>query len=163
MNLPETDDASDNLFSESFEIKGSDFISAGRVSIAVKNLLKGAGLPADILRRAAIVAYEAEMNVVLYGGDGTCCLHLSPKMVKLVMEDHGPGIKDLDLAMQEGWSHGHLGDAGDGLRRWHGPAQYKKKLRPLKDRHRFGAGHHFAGRDRYSLSKSAAPRDRPWA
>lgn len=104
MNLPETDDASDNLFSESFEIKGSDFISAGRVSIAVKNLLKGAGLPADILRRAAIVAYEAEMNVVMYGGDGTCYLHLSPKMVKLVMEDHGPGIKDLDLAMQEGWS-----------------------------------------------------------
>ena len=104
MNLPEKEDASDTLFLESFAIKGSDFISAGRVSIAVKNLLKGAGLPADILRRAAIVAYEAEMNVVMYGGDGACSLHLSPKMIRLVMKDQGPGISDLDLAMQEGWS-----------------------------------------------------------
>jgi anti-sigma regulatory factor (Ser/Thr protein kinase) len=104
MNQLNRDDGSDSWFTESFAIKGNDFITAGRVSIAVKNLLKGAGLPSEILRRAAIVAYEAEMNVVMYGGGGKCSLYLSPAMIRLVVEDQGPGIGDLKLAMQEGWS-----------------------------------------------------------
>jgi anti-sigma regulatory factor (Ser/Thr protein kinase) len=91
-------------FLKSFTIQGGDFAAAGSVSIAAKNLLKAIGFPAPLLRRAAIVAFEAEMNVVMYGGGGELAVYLSPTTVRLVISDQGPGIGDLSLAMQEGWS-----------------------------------------------------------
>jgi anti-sigma regulatory factor (Ser/Thr protein kinase) len=91
-------------FLKSFPIQGGDFAAAGSVSIAAKNLLKAIGFPAPLLRRAAIVAFEAEMNVVMYGGGGELAVYLSPATVRLVISDQGPGIGDLSLAMQEGWS-----------------------------------------------------------
>ena len=91
-------------FLQAFTIAAGDFAGAGQVSIAVKNLLKEVGFAADRLRRVAIVAFEAEMNVVMYGGGGGMSVYLSPVLVRLVVEDQGPGIPDLDLAMQEGWS-----------------------------------------------------------
>lgn len=91
-------------FLQAFAIAAGDFAGAGQVSIAVKNLLKEVGFAADILRRVAIVAFEAEMNVVMYGGGGSMSVFLSPCTVRLVIEDQGPGIPELDLAMQEGWS-----------------------------------------------------------
>lgn len=91
-------------FLESYVITAGDYAGAGQVSIAVKNLLKEVGFTADILRRVAIVAFEAEMNVVMYGGGGGMSVFLSPQTVRLVIEDQGPGIPDLGLAMQEGWS-----------------------------------------------------------
>jgi len=87
-----------------FPIIVGDFITAGSVSITVKNLLKAISLSAFILRRVAIVAFEAEMNALLYGGGGELVLYLSPSVVRLVIRDHGPGIENLPLAMQEGWS-----------------------------------------------------------
>ncbi len=89
---------------QSFTIVGGDFAAAGSVSIAAKNLLKAVGFPAPVLRRVAIVAFEAEMNVVMYGGGGELAVYLSPTTVRLVISDQGPGIGDLELAMQEGWS-----------------------------------------------------------
>lgn len=91
-------------FLQSFVIGANDYAGAGQVSIAVKNLLKEAGFAADLLRRVAIVAFEAEMNAVMYGGGGTMSVYLSPVTVRLVIADEGPGIPDLSLAMQEGWS-----------------------------------------------------------
>lgn len=88
----------------SFTVDGGDFAAAGSVSIAVKNIIKDIGFDQDIVRRAAIVAFEAEMNVVMYGGGGEMSLYLAPHLVRLVIKDQGPGIPDLDLAMQEGWS-----------------------------------------------------------
>lgn len=88
----------------SYAILADDFAAAGSVSIAVKNLLKGLGFPPPVLRRVAIIAFEAEMNVVMYGNGGDMAVFLSPKTVRLVVSDHGPGIADLSLAMQEGWS-----------------------------------------------------------
>jgi anti-sigma regulatory factor (Ser/Thr protein kinase) len=85
-------------------IKGDDFASAGSVSITVKNILKEVGCAPPVLRRVAIVAFEAEMNVVMYGGGGSLELHLAHNLVRLIINDQGPGIADLDLAMQEGWS-----------------------------------------------------------
>jgi serine/threonine-protein kinase RsbT len=89
---------------QTFTIKGDDFAAAGSVSLAIKKLLKEVGFPAEALRRVAITAFEAEMNVVMYGGGGEVNLFLAPGTARLVIKDQGPGIADLDLAMQEGWS-----------------------------------------------------------
>lgn len=89
---------------DSHHIAAGDFASAGSVSIRVKNTLKEIGYPAELIRRVAIVAFEAEMNVVMYGRGGDLRLSLAPSRVRLEVQDQGPGIADLDLAMQEGWS-----------------------------------------------------------
>lgn len=91
-------------FIQKYPIEGGDFVAAGSVSINVKNLLKGIGFPSPVIRRVAIVAFEAEMNVVMYGGGGELRLFVSPRRIRLEVADQGPGIADLDLAMQEGWS-----------------------------------------------------------
>lgn len=91
-------------FLRAFDIQAGDYAGAGNVSIAVKNLLKELGFAPEVLRRAAIAAFEAEMNVVMYGGGGHMEVFIAPKAVRLVISDQGPGIPDLDLAMQEGWS-----------------------------------------------------------
>lgn len=89
---------------QSFPVKGGDFASAGSVSIAVKKMLKDVGLNHTILRRAAIATFEAEMNTVMYGGGGEIRLLMSPTKLRMEIQDKGPGIPDLDLAMTEGWS-----------------------------------------------------------
>lgn len=91
-------------FVRRFAIAGDDFSSAGSVSIAVKKLVKEVGFAPELVRRVAIAAFEAEMNVVMYGGGGYLELHITAERVRLVIKDQGPGIADLDLAMQEGWS-----------------------------------------------------------
>ena len=104
MSQPPSQEGGAPEFLQAFAIHAGDFASAGQVSIAVKNLLKQVGFQAEMLRRVAIVAFEAEMNVVMYGGGGEMSVYLSPQAVRLVISDQGPGIPDLDLAMQEGWS-----------------------------------------------------------
>lgn len=99
-----TDRQPPEKFVRRFEIAGDDFSSAGTVSIAVKNLVKGVGFSPELVRRVAIAAFEAEMNVVMYGGGGFLELHITSDKVQLVVRDKGPGIADLELAMQEGWS-----------------------------------------------------------
>ncbi len=92
------------LFSQHFEIRGRDFANAGRVSTTVKGILREIGLPAAAVRRAAIAAYEAEMNVVLYARRGVMELQVTPAEVRIQVKDEGPGIADIELAMQEGYS-----------------------------------------------------------
>lgn len=87
-----------------FEIKGGDFARAGFISTKIKELLQEVGLDSSIIRRAAIASYEAEMNVVMYAYRGFLTLNLTPKQLALNVEDEGPGIEDIDLAMQEGYS-----------------------------------------------------------
>ncbi|MFO7985198.1 MAG: ATP-binding protein [Desulfatiglandaceae bacterium] len=89
---------------KSFPVKAKDFVKAGEVSIEVQELLKSVGFPPDLIRRVSICAYESEMNVVMHGGDGTCQLTVCPKHITLEMADDGPGIEDIELALQEGYS-----------------------------------------------------------
>jgi anti-sigma regulatory factor (Ser/Thr protein kinase) len=91
-------------FSQSFSIVGKEFFDAGRVSTEIKSMLKELGMEAGIIRRIAIAMYEAEMNVVMYAFEATVTLELTPKAVKIVVADRGPGIPDVELAMQEGYS-----------------------------------------------------------
>jgi serine/threonine-protein kinase RsbT len=94
----------DTLFSMEFDIVGRDFSRAGRASTTVKQVLKDLGVNSSVVRRAAICAYEAEMNVVMYAERGTMEFVISPERIHIKIEDSGPGIEDIELAMQEGYS-----------------------------------------------------------
>lgn len=93
-----------NLYSESFHIEGGNFNSAGIVSTSIKSILKKLGIPGDIVRKAAIVSYEAEINVVSYAKKAVVNLTVGPGVVRIEVIDEGQGIPNIDLAMQEGYS-----------------------------------------------------------
>jgi anti-sigma regulatory factor (Ser/Thr protein kinase) len=108
-------------FKKSFHIKGRDFIRAGEASINVQNLLKSMDFDSRLTRRIAICGYESEMNAVMHGGDGSLSLEVDTDRLILEVTDDGPGIDDIDLAMQVGYStanddHREMGfGAGMGL------------------------------------------------
>jgi serine/threonine-protein kinase RsbT len=85
-------------------VTGRDFTNAGRVSTAIMDTLKRLGVDSEIVRRVAIASYEAEMNIVMYALRGRMSLRINPQAVILRVEDEGPGIEDISLAMQEGYS-----------------------------------------------------------
>jgi anti-sigma regulatory factor (Ser/Thr protein kinase) len=85
-------------------ITGKDFTKAGSVSLEIKEILREIGIDPAIVRRTAIAAYEAEMNVVMYAERGQMVLRLNPEMIQITIVDKGPGIEDIELAMQEGYS-----------------------------------------------------------
>ena len=87
-----------------YDVPGDDFTRAGEASGAVKGKLKQLGFPADVIRRVAIAMYEGEINMVIHANGGTADVEIDPDQVRITLADHGPGIPDLDLAMQEGWS-----------------------------------------------------------
>jgi anti-sigma regulatory factor (Ser/Thr protein kinase) len=91
-------------FAQSFSIKGSDFINAGKASMEVKSILKQLAIDPTVIRRVAIAAYEAEMNVVMYAQRAAMTLEVTPQVITISVDDEGPGIPDINLAMQEGYS-----------------------------------------------------------
>ena len=91
-------------YSQSFGITGRDFAHAGSASTEIKSILKSLGINAAVIRRVAIAAYEAEMNAVMYAVKATMTFSVTPEVVTMCVEDEGPGIADIALAMQEGWS-----------------------------------------------------------
>jgi anti-sigma regulatory factor (Ser/Thr protein kinase) len=93
-----------NEFERAYEILGRDFTNAGRVSTGIKDTLKEMGVRPDLIRRVAIASYEAEMNVVMYATSATLTLRVTPSLIAMDVSDRGPGIPDLGLAMQEGYS-----------------------------------------------------------
>lgn len=105
----------------SFNITARDFARAGESSLQIQSLLKSIGFDPDLIRRISICAYEAEMNAVMHGGDGELRLMVGPKEIVLEVSDNGPGIEDLELALQDGYStatpeHREMGfGAGMGL------------------------------------------------
>ena len=87
-----------------YEIEGQDFRNAGKVSSKVKEIMKELGFDPDFVRGVAIASYEAEMNVVCHAEKGTLHFAILPETLKIVVKDRGPGIPDIGLAMQEGYS-----------------------------------------------------------
>ena len=92
------------VYSGIYNIEGGNFNSAGIVSTNIKSVLKKLGIPGDIVRKAAIVSYEAEINVVSYAKKAVVNLLVNPDVVTIEVIDEGPGIPNIDLAMQEGYS-----------------------------------------------------------
>lgn len=95
---------SEILFRQEFEIQGGDFINGGEASCDISNRLKEVGVNPDIILRVAVVAYEAEMNVVMYARRGTMRIAITEDQILLTVEDVGQGIKDTELAMKPGYS-----------------------------------------------------------
>ena len=87
-----------------YEIPADDFTRAGEASGSAKKLLKSLGLDPDVIRKVAIAMYEGEINTVIHAGGGKAILEITPESVDMTLIDQGPGIADIDLAMQEGYS-----------------------------------------------------------
>ncbi len=92
------------LYRESFTIRGDDFEHGGDASAAVKAAMKDLGLDAATIRRLSIANFEAEMNVIMYAHEARMDLLITPSAIRVVVADRGPGIENIDLAMQEGYS-----------------------------------------------------------
>lgn len=92
------------LYSKEFEVKARDFDSAGEVSSNLRAILKQLSLAPDIVRRSCIVCYEAEMNIIIHSYGGTIKIEIFEDRIRIIAEDTGPGIEDIELAMKEGYS-----------------------------------------------------------
>ncbi len=87
-----------------YQVDGEDFSTAGEASSAVKKALKQLGFSPDVIRRVAIAMYEGEINMVIHADGGEATAEISQEEIRIILADRGPGIKDIDLAMQEGYS-----------------------------------------------------------
>ena len=87
-----------------YEVPGDDFARAGEASGHIKSMLKELGFAPAMIRRVAITTYEAEINMVIHASGGVADVSVTDDYIELVLADHGPGIPDVDLAMQEGYS-----------------------------------------------------------
>jgi anti-sigma regulatory factor (Ser/Thr protein kinase) len=90
--------------SKTFFIKARDFVHAGEASIRVQQILKSMHLDPAVIRRIAVCSYEGEMNVVMHGADGRLVMTMGPDVLELDIQDAGPGIPDIELAMRPGYS-----------------------------------------------------------
>ena len=87
-----------------YEVLGNDFTSAGQASVQVKKNLRQLGFNAEIIRRVSIAMYEGEINMVIHAGGGVAEVVVTEEYIEIVLQDTGPGIKDIELAMQAGYS-----------------------------------------------------------
>jgi len=87
-----------------FDIDGGNFTSAGEASVRIKKLLRDMGFPSDVIRRVSVAMYEGEINMVIHANGGTADVTVTPDKIEIVLADKGPGIKNIELAMQEGYS-----------------------------------------------------------
>ncbi|MBU0717244.1 MAG: anti-sigma regulatory factor [Planctomycetes bacterium] len=94
----------EELLRKSYPIHGRDFDKAGETATEIKGVLKEIGIDASLVHRTVVIAFEAEMNVVMYATEGTLTLVLTDEDVRLEIADRGPGIEDLTLALTEGFS-----------------------------------------------------------
>lgn len=99
-----------------FALTAGDFNGAGDASGKIKRTLQQVGVKAEIIRRIAISAYEAEMNVIIHSAGGEIKARIYPDRTELEVVDCGPGIDDVDLAMKEGFSTApdHIREMGFG-------------------------------------------------
>ena len=87
-----------------FDIDGNDFSAAGQASVQIKKNLRQIGLSPEIIRRVSIAMYEGEINMVIHARGGTADVKVYENYIEIILADNGPGIKDINQAMQEGFS-----------------------------------------------------------
>jgi len=92
------------LLRKTFRIRGRDFDRAGETATEIKEILKEIGVDAGLIHRAVVIAFEAEMNVVMYATEATMTLVFTEEDIRLEVTDTGPGIEDIKLALTEGYS-----------------------------------------------------------
>lgn len=94
----------ENTIIMSYEVPANDFTRAGEASSSVKSKLKKMGVRPEIIRKVAIAMYEGEINMVIHAYGGKIEVIVSPEEINMVLKDEGPGIADIELAMQVGFS-----------------------------------------------------------
>ncbi len=87
-----------------FDVDGDNFVSAGEASVQVKKNLRRLGLPPEIIRQVSIALYEGEINMVIHANGGEADVIVYEDKIEIILADKGPGIPDINLAMQEGYS-----------------------------------------------------------
>jgi len=87
-----------------FEIEGGNFSKAGRASSEIKKALKQLGLDYNLIKRVVVAVYEAEVNVVAHAEHGKLRAEIDATKIKITINDEGPGIPDIEKAMQAGFS-----------------------------------------------------------
>ena len=87
-----------------YDVDGDDFMAAGEASSDVKRVLKQLNFDSDIIRRTAICMYEGEINMLIHAHGGSADVYIDESGIEIVLADTGPGIADIEQAMQEGYS-----------------------------------------------------------
>ncbi len=87
-----------------YKVPGDDFSRAGNASSEMKKALQRLGIPHEIIKRTAVAMYEAEINMVVHAGGGEADIDIDHGCITIVMSDKGPGIANVELAMQDGYS-----------------------------------------------------------
>lgn len=115
MSMEDTKDSLEPI-KVSFPVKMGDFQRAGEASSQVKKTLLQLGFPGHLIRKVAVAAYEAEMNIVIHSLGGILEFEIFPDQIIVQANDQGPGIPDLSLAMKEGYSTApeHIREMGFG-------------------------------------------------
>ena len=85
-------------------VDGEDFSSAGQASVQVKKNLRKLGIPPEIIRKISIAMYEGEINMVIHADGGEAEVLVYEDRIVMILTDRGPGIADVEKAMQEGYS-----------------------------------------------------------
>ncbi len=93
-----------DLLTFHFDVDGDDFTSAGQASVQIKKSLRQLGIAPETIRRVSIAMYEGEINMVIHAGGGEADVSVSENEVIITLTDHGPGIPNIEQAMQEGFS-----------------------------------------------------------
>ena len=94
----------ENVIELHYEVDVNDFTRAGEASSDVKSKLKKMGISPVVVRRVAISMYEGEINMVIHAQGGTIDVRISPDEITMTLRDIGPGIPDIEQAMQAGFS-----------------------------------------------------------
>ncbi|MFP4047974.1 MAG: ATP-binding protein, partial [Bacteroidales bacterium] len=87
-----------------YDIKGGDFSRAGFASSSVKKMLKQLNIPGSLIKRIVISLYEAEVNIVAHAYEGKIYVKIEADKILIYVKDKGPGIDDIDKAMEDGYS-----------------------------------------------------------
>ena len=87
-----------------YDVDGNNFVSAGQATEKVKSCLKSIGIRSEDVRRIAIAMYEGEINMVIHANGGYAQVSILPDLIEILLCDRGPGIPDVALAMQAGYS-----------------------------------------------------------
>lgn len=87
-----------------YDVNGEDFTSAGQASVQIKKNLRRLGLSPETIRRVSIAMYEGEINMVIHAHGGVADVKVYEDYIEIVLEDHGPGIPNVEQAMQDGFS-----------------------------------------------------------
>jgi anti-sigma regulatory factor (Ser/Thr protein kinase) len=123
-------------------VDGDNFTSAGAASVEVKRKLRQLGFPAETIRRVSIAMYEGEINMVVHRARGGTPrdVFVEPNSITIVLADRGPGIPDIDLAMQEGYSTAPDNIRRAGVRRGMGLPNMKRYTDDMKIETELGKG-----------------------